>query len=145
MRPYLITAKLMRPSNMKRFPTPALDHTKVNVIPYQVLTSPIAETGSLLGRLFIYLAWNIIILIKIQKTLIRQNCKWEHRQQRHRPCNAMRSVYRATWNSILCNSAMKLQYDPQNFWSTQRLDNNIVILSQLFILFPINSMYDILL
>jgi hypothetical protein len=25
MRPYLITAKLMRPSNMKRFPTPALD------------------------------------------------------------------------------------------------------------------------
>jgi hypothetical protein len=24
MRPYLITAKLMRPSNMKRFPTPAL-------------------------------------------------------------------------------------------------------------------------
>jgi hypothetical protein len=26
MRPYLITAKLMRPSNMKRFPTPALEH-----------------------------------------------------------------------------------------------------------------------
>jgi hypothetical protein len=25
MRPYLITAKLIRPSNMKRFPTPALD------------------------------------------------------------------------------------------------------------------------
>jgi hypothetical protein len=25
MRPYLITAKLMRPSNMKRFPTPELD------------------------------------------------------------------------------------------------------------------------
>jgi hypothetical protein len=25
MRPYLITAKLMRPSNMKRFPTPVLD------------------------------------------------------------------------------------------------------------------------
>jgi hypothetical protein len=25
MRPYLITAKLMRPSNMKRFPTPGLD------------------------------------------------------------------------------------------------------------------------
>jgi hypothetical protein len=25
MRPYLITAKLMRPSNIKRFPTPALD------------------------------------------------------------------------------------------------------------------------
>jgi hypothetical protein len=25
MRPYLITAKLMRPSNMKRFPTPALE------------------------------------------------------------------------------------------------------------------------
>jgi hypothetical protein len=24
MRPYLITATLMRPSNMKRFPTPAL-------------------------------------------------------------------------------------------------------------------------
>jgi hypothetical protein len=24
MRPYLITAKLMRPSNMKRFPTPGL-------------------------------------------------------------------------------------------------------------------------
>jgi len=24
MRPYLITAKLMRPSNMKRFPTPVL-------------------------------------------------------------------------------------------------------------------------
>jgi hypothetical protein len=24
MRPYLITAKLMRPSNMKRFPTPEL-------------------------------------------------------------------------------------------------------------------------
>jgi hypothetical protein len=26
MRPYLITAKLMRPSNMKRFPTPGLIH-----------------------------------------------------------------------------------------------------------------------
>jgi hypothetical protein len=26
MRPYLITAKLMRPSNMKRFPTPGLNH-----------------------------------------------------------------------------------------------------------------------
>jgi len=26
MRPYLITAKLMRPSNMKRFPTPGLYH-----------------------------------------------------------------------------------------------------------------------
>jgi len=25
MRPYLITAKLMRPSNMKRFPTPGLE------------------------------------------------------------------------------------------------------------------------
>jgi hypothetical protein len=25
MRPYLITAKLMRPSNMKRFPNPGLD------------------------------------------------------------------------------------------------------------------------
>jgi hypothetical protein len=25
MRPYLITAKLMRPSNMKRFPTPGVD------------------------------------------------------------------------------------------------------------------------
>jgi hypothetical protein len=25
MRPYLITAKLMRPSNMKRFPTPGAD------------------------------------------------------------------------------------------------------------------------
>jgi hypothetical protein len=29
MRPYLITAKLMRPSNMKRFPTPALDPCNV--------------------------------------------------------------------------------------------------------------------
>jgi hypothetical protein len=27
MRPYLITAKLMRASNMKRFPTPALTTT----------------------------------------------------------------------------------------------------------------------
>jgi hypothetical protein len=27
MRPYLITAKLMRPSNMKRFPTPGLGNT----------------------------------------------------------------------------------------------------------------------
>jgi hypothetical protein len=27
MRPYLITAKLMRPSNMKRFPTPGRRHT----------------------------------------------------------------------------------------------------------------------
>jgi len=27
MRPYLITAKLMRPSNMKRFPTPGLVNT----------------------------------------------------------------------------------------------------------------------
>jgi hypothetical protein len=27
MRPYLITAKLMRPSNMKRFPTPGLEQT----------------------------------------------------------------------------------------------------------------------
>jgi hypothetical protein len=26
MRPYLITAKLMRPSNMKRFPTPGLHY-----------------------------------------------------------------------------------------------------------------------
>jgi hypothetical protein len=26
MRPYLITAKLMRPSNMKRFPTPDIGH-----------------------------------------------------------------------------------------------------------------------
>jgi len=26
MRPYLITPKLMRPSNMKRFPTPGLDN-----------------------------------------------------------------------------------------------------------------------
>jgi hypothetical protein len=29
MRPYLITAKLMRPSNMKRFPTPGLDNCSV--------------------------------------------------------------------------------------------------------------------
>jgi hypothetical protein len=29
MRPYLITAKLMRPSNMKRFPTPDLDYIRV--------------------------------------------------------------------------------------------------------------------
>jgi hypothetical protein len=29
MRPYLITAKLMRPSNMKRFPTPELNHSCV--------------------------------------------------------------------------------------------------------------------
>jgi hypothetical protein len=28
MRPYLITAKLMRPSNMKRFPTPILHQFK---------------------------------------------------------------------------------------------------------------------
>jgi hypothetical protein len=28
MRPYLITAKLMRPSNMKRFPTPVVDSSK---------------------------------------------------------------------------------------------------------------------
>jgi hypothetical protein len=27
MRPYLITAKLMRPSNMKRFPTPGLGYS----------------------------------------------------------------------------------------------------------------------
>jgi hypothetical protein len=26
MRPYLITAKLMRPSNMKRFPTPGIEY-----------------------------------------------------------------------------------------------------------------------
>jgi hypothetical protein len=26
MRPYLITAKLMRPSNMKRFPTPGVEY-----------------------------------------------------------------------------------------------------------------------
>jgi hypothetical protein len=29
MRPYLITAKLMRPSNMKRFPTPGLEASDV--------------------------------------------------------------------------------------------------------------------
>jgi hypothetical protein len=29
MRPYLITAKLMRPSNMKRFPTPVLRRSRV--------------------------------------------------------------------------------------------------------------------
>jgi hypothetical protein len=29
MRPYLITAKLMRPSNMKRFPTPDLTYFTV--------------------------------------------------------------------------------------------------------------------
>jgi hypothetical protein len=32
MRSYLITAKLMRPSNMKRFPTPGLDHSKMEDI-----------------------------------------------------------------------------------------------------------------
>jgi hypothetical protein len=36
MRPYLITAKLMRPSNMKRFPTPDLD-------PYEALHDAWAE------------------------------------------------------------------------------------------------------
>jgi hypothetical protein len=30
MRPYLITAKLMRPSNMKRFPNPAVDELPSN-------------------------------------------------------------------------------------------------------------------
>jgi hypothetical protein len=30
MRPYLITAKLMRPSNMKRFPTPDTDQYRNN-------------------------------------------------------------------------------------------------------------------
>jgi hypothetical protein len=30
MRPYLITAKLMRPSNMKRFPTPGLNYTQTD-------------------------------------------------------------------------------------------------------------------
>jgi hypothetical protein len=32
MRPYLITAKLMRPSNMKRFPTPGLDKSKCSYV-----------------------------------------------------------------------------------------------------------------
>jgi hypothetical protein len=32
MRPYLITAKLMRPSNMKRFPTPVLGNKRVDLI-----------------------------------------------------------------------------------------------------------------
>jgi hypothetical protein len=32
MGPYLITAKLMRPSNMKRFPTPGLDLTTPTVV-----------------------------------------------------------------------------------------------------------------
>jgi hypothetical protein len=31
MRPYLITAKLMQPSNMKRFPTPDPTHYKVSL------------------------------------------------------------------------------------------------------------------
>jgi hypothetical protein len=32
MRPYLITAKLMRPSNMKRFPTPVLEVCHVKAL-----------------------------------------------------------------------------------------------------------------
>jgi hypothetical protein len=33
MRPYLITAKLMRPSNMKRFPTPGLESRPSHALP----------------------------------------------------------------------------------------------------------------
>jgi hypothetical protein len=33
MRPYLITAKLMRPSNMKRFPTPGIEILELWGIP----------------------------------------------------------------------------------------------------------------
>jgi hypothetical protein len=40
MRPYLITAKLMRPYNMKRFPTPGL-------------TANIGQVGSIVTVLFI--------------------------------------------------------------------------------------------
>jgi hypothetical protein len=32
MRPYLITAKLMRPSNMKRFPTTGLDYSAFGLL-----------------------------------------------------------------------------------------------------------------
>jgi hypothetical protein len=48
MRPYLITAKLMRPSNMKRFPTPGLAYESSVTIggpratsgPIQLVTRP---------------------------------------------------------------------------------------------------------
>jgi hypothetical protein len=33
MRPYLITAKLMRPSNMKRFPTPGVEEASIRDLP----------------------------------------------------------------------------------------------------------------
>jgi hypothetical protein len=39
MRPYLIIAKLMRPSNVKRFPTPGLDHAMAQVVSRRLLTA----------------------------------------------------------------------------------------------------------
>jgi hypothetical protein len=36
MRPYLITAKLMRPSNVKRFPTPELYNVREHQIAYRL-------------------------------------------------------------------------------------------------------------
>jgi hypothetical protein len=44
MRPYLITAKLMRPSNMKRFPTPVLETTQPAWPEATVWTAATVET-----------------------------------------------------------------------------------------------------
>jgi hypothetical protein len=47
MRPYLITAKLMRPSNMKRFPTPELNYYNI----YMVLCDGRLGTGLIACRM----------------------------------------------------------------------------------------------
>jgi hypothetical protein len=49
MRPYLITAKLMRPSNMKRFPTPDLADQRIVTAPrldQQLQVSKFESSGS---------------------------------------------------------------------------------------------------
>jgi hypothetical protein len=50
MRPYLITAKLMRPSNMKRFPTPGVVYKCI----VAVCLLNHKYTVSILGSTFLY-------------------------------------------------------------------------------------------
>jgi hypothetical protein len=61
MRPYFITAKLMRPSNMKRFPTPVLGLSSglflsgiTTKILYAFLASPMRAIFLAFFFLFIY-------------------------------------------------------------------------------------------
>jgi hypothetical protein len=55
MRPYLITAKLMRPSDMKRFPTPVLDCTCGKLLQHRVGLAVLQRCGHKSSTSFLYL------------------------------------------------------------------------------------------